>query len=691
METVVELDTQTALRSNRADQLAALITTAVECTPVEIPSGGLLAGPLHVNMAEAARKLGYPWEWSADNLHFALNVHTLLKLGLPGIIQQAEQRASELGGERAHYLQAIARCYTAVQGYVLAHATHARCLAANAEIGEQARFAHIAVVCQACAERAPESFHEALQLFWFVYVLRNQGTVGRLDQHLYPFYRHDLLAGTLDRAQALGMLCELWQRMNQASIGDTLRNVMLGGQDASGADATNDLSYLMLDASIAICQPEPHINARIHKNTPPSFLDKVAELQLLGHGQGALYNDEVFIPALVRNGVPLPLARNYANDGCSEVTIDGESTIKFVVLDAVKALELTLFNGEENVLPGEAQGRYTLQRGPLRTLKTGLKFGYRSGDFTTMSSYEQVYSAYIDQYLYQAGLLADYLCHSIQMAQSNEVTSPLTAGTFASVLETGIDPFRGGVAVPCYMIFSGSLATVADSLAAIKQVVYEQRASTPSELLQALRADWVGHDVLRQQCLMAPKFGNDDDRVDGIAADIAHRFCDFVAAYPSPTGAPFWPALFNFLFNDHAKVVGATPDGRRWQDPIGEHYSPTPGRARQGPTAVIRSAAKGPHYLACGTSVLNLSLNRTLVPNNDEGRLLVRQLCQTALGLGLGVLSTSIYDVAALRQAQREPEQFRDLIVRVWGFSARFVELSTDMQEHIIARAIGGR
>ena len=690
MDTVVELDTQTALRQSRADQLTTFFITAVGCTPVEIPASGLLAGPLHVNMAEAARKLGYSWQWSADNLHFALNLHTLLTLGLAGIIRQAQQREAELDGEQAHYLQAIVRCYEAVQAYALAHAAQASRLAAGAEPGDHARLERIAAICQACAERAPRSFQEALQLFWFVYVLRNQGTVGRLDQHLYPFYQHDLLAGTLERAQALELLCELWRRMNQASVGDTLRNVMLGGQDASGADATNELSYLMLDASIAVHQPEPHLNARIHKNTPSSFLDKVAELQLLGHGQGALYNDEVLIPALVRNGVPLSLARNYANDGCSEVTIDGESTIKFVVMDAVKTLELTLFNGEENVLPGEPLGRYTLQAGSLRSLKTALKLGYRSGDFMAMTRFEQVYDAYLDQYLYQVDLMARSLSQWIQTAQRDDVTSPLTAGTFSSVLETGCDPLRGGVAVPCYMIFSGSLATAADGLAAIKQVVYEQHACTPADLLRALRADWVGYDALRQHCLAAPKFGNDDNRVDAIAADIARRFCEFVAAYPSPTGVPFWPALFNFLFNDHAKVVGATPDGRRWQDPIGEHYSPTPGRARQGPTAVIRSAAKGPHDLACGTSVLNLSLNRTLVPNNDEGKVLLAQLCQTALGMGLAVMSTSIYDVAALRRAQREPDQYRDLIVRVWGFSARFVELAVDMQEHIIARAIDG-
>jgi len=240
------------------------------------------------------------------------------------------------------------------------------------------------------------------------------------------------------------------------------------------------------------------------------------------------------------------------------------------------------------------------------------------------------------------------------------------------------------------MAFSGAIPTVADGLAAIRKVVFEDRFCTPAELLQALRDNFDGHEKLRQRCLAAPKFGNDDDAVDRIASDIARRFCEQVVACPTPDGKPFWPALYDFLFNYQTTITGATPDGRRWKEPVAEHYSPTPGRARRGPTAVIRSAAKGPLAQACGSSVFHISLSRGTIPENDAGRSLLQGLFTAALKMGVAVMNIAIYDVAALQEAKRHPEGHEDLIVRVWGFSARFVDLSDEMQDHIIARAMAG-
>jgi formate C-acetyltransferase len=161
-----------------------------------------------------------------------------------------------------------------------------------------------------------------------------------------------------------------------------------------------------------------------------------------------------------------------------------------------------------------------------------------------------------------------------------------------------------------------------------------------------------------------------------------------VTRWPTPTGKPFWPALYNHLFNDFAKTVGATPDGRRWGDPIGEHYSPAPGKATNGPTAVINSAVKGPLAEACGSSIFHVSLSRSMAPMNDEGRLLLRSLIDGALKQGIAVMNTAIYDVSVLREARENPEMHQDLVVRVWGYSARFVDLCEDMQDHIIQRAV---
>ena len=205
-------------------------------------------------------------------------------------------------------------------------------------------------------------------------------------------------------------------------------------------------------------------------------------------------------------------------------------------------------------------------------------------------------------------------------------------------------------------------------------------------MLHALRADFAGYDELHRRCVAAPKFGNDDAAVDRLAGDIARRFCRFVLDYECPFDEGLWPALFGNVFNMYSKVAGATPDGRRWGDPICVHYSPTPGRARKGPTAVLRSMASAPTDLALGCAVSNLAVSRANFPSGDRGRQLLRQLTDTGLALGLSTLSVAVQDVAELRDAQAHPERHADLMVRVWGFSARFVELDPELQEHVIAR-----
>jgi len=682
-------DTIIELRRDKMRGLSSHFCARVATTQIYLPPDGVLAGPValawvHIPEEDATRLN----PWAADNFHFAMNVELLLQRGFAGIAAEAERETATCEGEKADYLRAIAACYRTAMDFANEHARMAAEAATGADSNERMRLGMIATQCAAAAQRAPHTFREAVQLFWFAWNLRGHGTIGRLDQHLWPFYRDDMEAERITREAALALMCELWEGFNRAARGDTLQNLMLGGQDRDGRDATNPLSLLMLDAALAVRQEEPHLNARLNAGTPDAFLDRLAAVQALGHGQGTIYADEVIIPALVNLGVPLTSARNYANDGCTEVTIDGESRISFVQVEALKSLELTLFNGEGNVLPGEAKGRYILQTHAERTLYSALEFGFRSGDFATMRSFDEVYQAFIAQYLHQVGRKMAQLCDSICYEEREGVTAPFLAGTFPECLATGVDPLRGSLPVPCHIIFSGSLPTVADGLAAIKQVVFEDGFCSPAELLKALRVDWVGYPELHRRCLAAPKYGNDDDFVDLIAADLTRCFCRFVTAYPTPSGKPFWPALFNYLFNDEAKVTGATPDGRRWGEPMAEHYSPTPGRAKNGPTAVMRSAAKSPLADACGSAIFHISLTRSLVPPDESGTRLLRQLITSALALGISVMNTAIYDIEALREAQQYPDRHSDLLVRVWGFSARFIELSSDMQNHIIARTI---
>ena len=683
------LNEQIQFRIQQAEDYAICFEQLISCTNPEMPDKGIIAGPIQPDYKRLGDKLPRDQiKFGWDNLHFAMNVEMLLRLGFVGVEKIARENANRLDDEESNYLTAIARCYKAMIDFMKVHADMAQEIADKSGGAEHERLSIISRNCRSLSLDAPQTFAQAVQLFWFAWNIRGHGTIGRLDQHLYPFYRRDLDAGIIDRQKAYEILVELWEGFNRTGGGDTLMNLMIGGRDHKRSDQANEISYLMMDASIKVRKSEPHISARIHAETTESFFDKLAELQLLGHGQGAIYNDEALIPSLVSVGVPLESACRYANDGCTEVTIDGESGISFFTVESLKSLELTLFNGEENILPGEAMGKYINRDHQARKLGTSLELGYKTGNFADMTSFDQVYNAYINQYMYQLDRVLDRLCAHINNEQQKGVSSPFLAGTFPQCLETGLDPFRGGFTIPCYMVFSCSIPTVADGLSAIKKVVFDDRFCTPSEMLEALRANFEGYEQLRQHCLAAPKFGNDDDYVDQIASDIARRFCARVKQHPSPTGKPIWPALYNFLFNDTAKIVGATPDGRRWRDPVSEHYSPTPGRAKNGATAVIKSAAKGPLAEACGSSIFHVSLDRGTAPADDNGKALLKWLVKTALDLGVAVMDIAIYDVDTLKKARLHPEEYRDLIVRVWGFSARFVDLCDEMQDHIIQRAI---
>ena len=283
----------------------------------------------------------------------------------------------------------------------------------------------------------------------------------------------------------------------------------------------------------------------------------------------------------------------------------------------------------------------------------------------------------------------DFLCERVQRQRVEGAANALLNGSFPQTLYSGGDVVRGDLKLDCLMIFSGSLPTAADGLAAIKEVVFDRKLYTMTEVLAALRDNFTGHDALRARLSAAPKFGNDDDLPDLIAARLERHFCEAVKQYGDSKGLLLWPALIGYKFVQEALVTGATPDGRRWKDPIGEHYSPTPGRARLGPTALLCSAAKAPLKKAFGVAPVHISLSRQLVDGASGDRGLLSTLVQAAGDMGLNMLNVAIYDVAQLREAQRDPKNHADIIVRVWGYSARFIDLSPEMQNHVIRRVAG--
>jgi len=659
----------------------------IEYRGVEIPDRGILAGPVCPvrPMIEAGQFRRGDMGW--DNAHFPLDYRLLMQEGIPGIIARASVPRDDLPVAQQMYRELIVQYWSRIRDYIRQHGEAAQARAAD-QPWDAARLNRIAENCLALTRQAPETFEQGLQLFWFIWRLRSSFTscIGRMDVHLRALYERDV-PQRISREDALALLCELWEKLNEVYAGDTLMNLMVGGVDADGQDVSSDLSVLILEATMRVAKPEPHINVRIHAGSRADFLDAAARLVAMGQGQGVLYYDENIIPSLVRRGIPLEYARQYANDGCTEITFDGLSGIWFYQMESVKSLELALFRGQENPSTPFAPFTKWAHFQKPGVYRTRLTLGHDSGDFAQMTSFDEVYAAFLDQYGYQIDRYMDVLAAQVLENADEDLhhTSPIVAGLNENALDVGVDPMRGGWAVPNYQLLSGSIPTLADALYAIQEGVFARGLCTMAELIHALSVDFEGHEDLRLALKRLPKFGNDIDGVDRLAADLAAFFCQRVENYPTPLGIKPLPGIYNIDFNTFAGSIGATPDGRKGGELICEHYSPTPGNAKNGPTAVIQSAAKADLQRGCASSPLYLVLPRGLGAVDAR---MIGQMIKSCGEAGLPVVSISIYDRSVLEDAMLHPEKHEDLVVRVWGFNARFIDLDEGLKHHVMSRIL---
>ena len=554
----------------------------------------------------------------------------------------------------------------------------------------QESYEKIAKICQNLTINKPNTFCEALQLFWFTYLFRSPfgaGCIGRLDQLLYPFYKHDCEMGIWDQQEAEKMLEEMFTRMNEINTGDTLRNLMLSGQDAKGNDQTNEITYLILVAYENTGGSEPHLNVRFHEKTPKKLRDNCINMLSSGSGQPTIYFDEAVLPAMEKAGICHEDACQYANDGCTETVIAGKSAIIFWQYEMVKTVELTLFGGNENPCVKPVSMKKNSIHGADFVPKTNLLIGIESKKPQELTTFSEFLSAFFEQMDHQLDHYFLMIKQKMQEDQTVSITSPFTAGTFEKCLRTGKDPLRGGgFDITNYQLLSGSIGTAADCLYAIQSAVYEKKLVTMKELIKALSVDFEGYEVLRQQLLHLPKYGNDKKEVDALAKQIADHFLARVNAFRGPENTLLYPGLYNIDFKIFANVTGATPDGRRFRDAIAEHCSPTPGAAKKGPTAILNSASALPMKEGFASSVLHLTLDKNGYSMGADRIKIIDTLLRASEKKKIPVLSLTMYDKAELLDAQLHPEKHQDLIVRVWGFQARFTELDKELQDHIINR-----
>jgi formate C-acetyltransferase len=653
-----------------------------------------------------------PWFRTRGHLTPAWDV--LLERGLLDIKREAEQRRAALAPDteeaaaRREFWEAIAMCCQAVVDLCRRYAeVAARMAEAAADPARRAELERVAIVCRQVPALPARSFHEAVQSVWFVdFVLHavcgaRDYSVGRLDQHLLSFYRRDIAAGVLSREEVLELLQCMFVKMNsfigihdhytspmkRSPCKDSVQYLVVGGQTAEGRDATNELSFLCLEAIDDLRIKEPNLTVRYHPGIDRVFWLGVCDAVRRGASIG-IYNDDVVIASLLNLGVSLADARGYVHYGCCNPHLPGwEPQLREYQHSLVKCLELAMNNGRDPY-----RARPTRQENELRDHSPSYSVdevfaGPPTGELEELSTFADLMRALKTQIrhdvaravaLKQRYYLEDYLARRSFCFESALIRDCVARGRDAN---------HGGARYVHHNNYAGGLATAADSLAALKKAVYEEGWLSLGELRDALATNFAGRETLRQRLLNRyPKFGNDDEEVDAIAAEIAECFCREVLKHRDPMVGVCWPGIYTYhRFKWIGHMSGATPDGRLAGAPTSENQGPAPGRDRLGPTATLRSLAKLPLHLT-PSGGQTLTLHPTLFSGPD-GTKRLSDLIETYFSLGGQHLQINIVNAETLRAAQREPEQYRGLVVRVTGYSAYFVTLDCDTQDLLIAAA----
>ncbi|MBT7161638.1 MAG: hypothetical protein HN904_02610 [Victivallales bacterium] len=535
---------------------------------------------------------------------------------------------------------------------------------------ERQRLLDLAERCERVPAHGARTLLEAAQALWFGHVLTcgedgiNANSLGRLDQFFQPYYEADLAAGRIDRDGALEIMAELTCKFY---LDYDVQAITLAGRNAEGTDLTNEMTYLILEATEQVGVLRD-LSVRVHGDSPEPLLQQCARMMAHGGGIPYLFNDDCFIPALTERGIRPEHVGDYSPIGCIELTIPGKANPHAVSgwFHLTKCLELALFNGRDPV--------------------SDCQLGPATGDFAGFGDFGEFYAAYRAQVEHFAKRMV-YLCNRGALRQSEGGPLPCWSILTDDCIARGKDITNGGPLYNYHSVCLLGTANTADSLCALRKLVFEDEKVDRGELLAALAANFEGHEPLRQFLLNgAPKYGNDCDEVDELAQDIDNHFIDLMDRMRSPLNGRYVVHLFSFLLNiGFGKALGATPDGRRASEPIAYSLSAQQGRDMAGATAMLRSLAKLPHNRAAGASAAILDLDPKLV-EGAAGLERLTQLLRSAILMGVGQLQLNVTTEERLRQAQEDPEKYGNIPVRVAGYSQLFRLLGKELQDHVIAR-----
>jgi len=621
--------------------------------------------------------------------HFTMNHQRVLSHGLTDVIDEAQRKLASLSpdernDEKGLFYDAVIRSCQAVISFARRHSELALALAAGeADRERAAELREMARVCSRVPEHPAETLHEAVQSLYFIHLASqiesggNSISLGRIDQILFPYYQKDVEArrGSEGRARELVAMFfiktnEIWNVLEEAFIpggegteGKTTQNVTVGGVGQDGRDATNAMSYIALDAYADVRTVQPNFGVRISPDCPAELMRRAVEYDrdgVLMH----FFNDEAIIRSLLLGGHTLEDARDYGMVGCLEPSAQGKTfgSTFAVQFSGIKCVELALSNGIDNIF--------------------GYPSGIESGDPVEFKDFEDLWNAY-DQQLRH---FIDQMVRGMEVldrAIAETVPSPFASAMIDGCLTKGLDLTRGGALYNSTGVQFMGFANVVDSLYAVKKTVFEDRLFTMADLTEWLSQDWQDAEDKRAYFLnRIPKYGNDHDEVDALAARVMGHYCDVLSGYRNFRGGSFWPGIFSVGFHiTMGAFTAATPDGRFAGDVLGNGITPTTGNAISGPTAIMNSVVKLPVGRVTNGVNLNMRFQGKKISTDH-----LTTLINTYFSCGGTQVQFNMVDSAILREAQLCPEKHRDLFVRVSGYSAEFVGLSEIAQDEIISR-----
>ena len=671
--------------------------------------------------------------------HLTVDYPKVLAVGYSGIINEAKAAKAALSqgdadfAKRSHFLNAVIMSCEAAIGYSKRYASLAATMAKTCtDVRRRKELEDIAAACRNVPEFGATSFREACQSFWFVQMLlqiESSGhsiSPGRFDQYMYPYYKKDLDAGIITREDAQELMDCIWVKLNDLNkcrdaasaegfAGYSLfQNLIAGGQDEFGKDVTNDLSFMSITATEHVFLPQPSFSVRVWNGTPHEFLIRAGELTRTGIGFPAYYNDEVIIPALQNRGLSLAEARDYNIIGCVEpqkaARTDGWHDAAF--FNMCRPLELVFSNGVDK----------------------GVQIGPRTGEVESFATYEDFENAYRAQMNYFIELLVN-ADNAIDVAHAERCPLPFQSSMVDDCIKRGKSLQEGGAIYNFTGPQGFGIANIADGMYAVKKLVYDDKKYTLSFVKEALdnnygedmdsamaakltnqvaeaivaagkdltendiktaylaiktnkasEADKAKYAKLREDIAAAPKFGNDDDVLDAFAREMAYTYTKPLEGYKNPRGGIFQAGLYPVSANvPLGAQTGATPDGRLAYTPVADGVSPSAGKDIKGPTAAANSVSRLDHYIASNGTLFNMKFH----PSALEGRSGLESFVALIRGYFDQKGSHVQFNVVSretLRDAQKNPEKYKSLVVRVAGYSALFTTLSKSLQEDIINR-----